>query len=401
MKPSPMNPRPIALLWMPVALVVLSMLLEIAHVYPVLRWAGETVGVVLWIVLGFSAMRSEAANVTKENEASCDIGLKVNALVGEVSGAMNTETQGASEEIARVRALLSEAIATLVTNFTEMTNYSNRQSAMVSEIIRHSAPSDDQEEINVKSFAEETNIVMGHFVEMLVSVSKQSIKTVHQIDDMVDHLDGIFKLLGYVKEVADQTSLLSLNASIEAARAGVAGRGFAVVASEVRKLSKSSASFNDQIRNSVNAAKESIAIVRNTVGAIAARDMNETILAKQHVKTILEHESELSAFFSERIGEVASISDHLNTVVGNAVRSLQFEDITIQALHAADKHVDRLSQLARDLKGSEHTGQEWLEQTRLIEQIRSSLHEHRENWSKQSAKAVSQTSMSAGGVDLF
>jgi methyl-accepting chemotaxis protein len=225
---------------------------------------------------------------------------------------------------------------------------------------------------------------------------------------MVEHMDGIFKLLNDVKDIAEQTNLLALNASIEAARAGEAGRGFAVVADEVRKLSLRSTSFNDQIRERVSDAKRAIARVRDTVGLIASRDMNATIGAKERVNQIIDQTGELNVYFAEKISEVSTVSDRMNEAVGHAVRSMQFEDITTQSLAAAIRHLDRLGETLGSLHGlraigglSAPDGAAARELATRIVTLRTQLQALRAGWQQDSAKAVAQESMHSGSVELF
>lgn len=81
-------------------------------------------------------------------------------------------------------------------------------------------------------------------------------RAVEDAEKLADHSKSIEKILGMIKAIAEQTNILALNASIEAARAGDAGRGFAVVAGEIKELAGKTARATDEVGDRLGAIRE-------------------------------------------------------------------------------------------------------------------------------------------------
>ncbi len=369
----------------------------LADSYPLSVLAGISL---LWGLVGFScgrnkAQRAEAARPAVDEAAISEIKTNLQSLADEIG----REVEETRYEIQRITQLMREAISDLGNSFHTLVEQVQRQEQLVHEVIEHT---DNHEGAgNVQAFAAETSGLLNYFVEIMVDVSRGSVEAVHNIDDMVEHMDGVFTLLEDVKEIADQTNLLALNAAIEAARAGEAGRGFAVVADEVRRLSQRSNSMNEQIRGQVGEGKAAIERVRSTVSEMASRDMNATIESKDKVDHAMQEFEQVNRQTNQQIGQVSDIARVIDQEVGVAVRSLQFEDIVTQALQATERHAERLEGLGRLLETLQQLDSDGGNAPVVAEQLRAGLQASHELRLERPSKAVSQESMGSGEIELF
>lgn len=112
----------------------------------------------------------------------------------------------------------------------------------------------------------------------LVSAQETTMESAQQTKVSADTTTRITEL---IKQFADQTNLLGLNAAIEAARAGDQGRGFAVVAEEVRKLALSSASAVGQIENSLGDMKNSLEVIVEHIGTMTTLTQSQAATTQE------------------------------------------------------------------------------------------------------------------------
>jgi methyl-accepting chemotaxis protein len=322
----------------------------------------------------------------------------------ELRSFVGRELEGGRSEVNRTKTLIRDAVHTLSQSFDAMARHSREQASAVSRIVDRTGERDG--EMGMQRFAMEASRQMEQLVQALEEVSGQSSQTVEHIDTMVEHLDGIFALLEDVKSIADQTNLLALNAAIEAARAGEAGRGFAVVADEVRNLSERSTAFNEQIRKLAHSSREVVTKVRDAVQRMASRDMTRSQEAKHESARLMQQVGSMNSILSSGIQEISSAGKSIDVSVGEAVRSLQFEDIATQALGSALVHLERLQAInaeATSLQELLHRsgGPRDAELMSALHAIARRIREVRGEWEKIPHKPVSQVDMGSGSIELF
>jgi len=376
-------------------------------------WEGTYISVfaivlmsVCWLLSILKLKQTRRVNLMKNNKNKNQ---NVTDIFVEISDVLSEEVNLSVNDLSQTQSLIGDAIVSLQNSFEGLNDQAHEQEKLVLSLVESVAASteegtDKKTNISFKQFASETNDVLSFFVDQVVGISKDSMEMVFSIDDLARQMDKVVSLLGDVQTIADQTNLLALNAAIEAARAGEAGRGFAVVADEVRKLSRDSNQFSEEIRGVVNEAMKNIRSAQDTIGNIASKDMNFAIRSKEHVDEMFDDMSSINQFISDRLKNVSSISDNISEHVATAIRSLQFEDILRQLVDHIQQRMHGIDKLGQQMKTSiteQNICVEEDDMSFVYSDLKKELETMRSSRVKENQRTVRQKNMVEGGIELF
>ena len=274
-------------------------------------------------------------------------------LIKEIDEGLESMLNAMRGDLEKIQNLVGDAVVTLQGSFNGLNDSSVQQKQLVTGLVdkmqSSSAGGGEPGTISFAEFAAETDKVLKFFIDHVLQVSVNSMRMVEHINDMVKQMEQADGLLSDVKTIADQTNLLALNAAIEAARAGEAGRGFAVVADEVRNLSGRSNAFNEEIKEVLGATRDTIHKAREEINELASKDMSFAIESKAQVDVMMGQVAEVNETIEEKLQEVSVITGDIDQMVGNAVRSLQFEDIVRQLAGYSQNHLDKAERMVDEL----------------------------------------------------
>ncbi|NNE63142.1 MAG: hypothetical protein HKN34_03580 [Gammaproteobacteria bacterium] len=328
------------------------------------------------------------------------------SIFAELSDLSKRPSEEIELSLGQIQSVVKDATAKLGDSFNGLNDDSQSQSKIINFLVDEHQGDNESNDFNMRIFVRETDQMLKKFVEQLISTSENSMLMVHTIDDIAKHMDKAFHLLDDVRDIADQTNLLALNAAIEAARAGEAGRGFAVVADEVRSLSQNSNRFSDEIRAVVQKAKTDTESARSVIKDMASKDMTENMKAKAHVEDMLQGIDNYDAMVAGELNKISDVTSRISASVNLAVRSLQFEDAVSQVADYSQKNNQRIRELIDFIDNQIPVLENSRDTTGLVDSKAIGNLKHQLDLIKQASqlglhKAVENDTMDQGAIELF
>ena len=294
-----------------------------------------------------------AANITEQIEAATTETVSLNSAIQRTREAMESLTQGAEETEA---VMLEQQQST-----AEIDSYIIE--------VKQSASSILEEVENAENSLTEAKEVMTNLLKQVKTSEDSSSLVAGEMEQLKANADRMQDILKIISDVSGQTRLLSLNASIEAARAGDAGRGFAVVATEISNLSTQTDDATKDISNLIGDIMDSVTEVTKAVNALLAcnRFQNEYVgKTADNFEKINENTRSVSkqaAYLSNHVEAVADANEKVVSsikdvaavtaeVSSNANETLANCNLNLESIAKMTETMEQLKQEACELTAS-------------------------------------------------
>jgi methyl-accepting chemotaxis protein len=262
-----------------------------------------------------------------------------NALIGRMHDTLSTVSHDAGGVLSTASAVAAAA-SQVAESSAKQANATSATAAAVEEmtVSINTVSSNAEEAQSLAQKAGENSVQGGKIIRDAVSEMGQIASTVSDasrvIHDLGEDSREISNVVQVIREVADQTNLLALNAAIEAARAGEQGRGFAVVADEVRKLAERTAQSTGNISAMISKIQASA---------------NDAVAEMEKVVQRVESGKALAESAGKRMTSIQEDSNRVSEAVTEISNNLKEQSIASQDIA---KHVESIAQMTDENNGA-------------------------------------------------
>ena len=222
----------------------------------------------------------------------------------------------------------------------------NEMNATVLEVA-HNAEGAAEAATSVQGHAQDGAGIVLRTIQSMQSVQQQSSGLKGDMADLDKQAKDIGTVLTLIRDIADQTNLLALNAAIEAARAGEAGRGFAVVADEVRKLAEKTMSATREVETAIATIQEGTGKSSTTVDGTVTSIEEVGRMAEESGQS-LERISNLAGDSSSRVSAIAAAATEQSAASEEINRNIA--EVNTLSAHIAEA-MDMAARQVSDMAG--------------------------------------------------
>ena len=327
----------------------------------------KTIQIILFIfnliVLGFvwtinhKKIAKPLAELTEKSKRLADGDLKVSIEcigtdeIGILSCSMNTMIHNFNNMINSILSSSSNVVSTVDVlrvraqkttegaqnqsgQASQIATAAEEMSQTITDIARNSSVASESSS-EAMEIADSGKKVTDIAVETINNVYKSTVELATMVEKLSKRSAEIGDIVTVIKDIADQTNLLALNAAIEAARAGEQGRGFAVVADEVRKLAERTIKATAEITGKIGAVQAESAQTTKSMGE-ASKEVTKATGHIKNLSNVLEAIVESVQKVRDQITQIATAVDEQSAASEEVARN-------IEKTSAISKEMERMS----------------------------------------------------------
>ncbi|MCV6608854.1 MAG: methyl-accepting chemotaxis protein [Campylobacterales bacterium] len=282
----------------------------------------------------------------------------IDEFIAKIQGTVNTSKEASTDSVAAGEEL--QKIASDIKEAIKEQHAMTKESNYLVSTITHDLNESEEESISTAKDLDKTGNALNSMIEdlsgIITAISKASETQTamsQSLSELNSEAEQVKDVLGVIKDIAEQTNLLALNAAIEAARAGEHGRGFAVVADEVRKLAERTQKSLSEIDATINIVLQAIGNSADMIGDSSV-EMERISEAANKIQVKTEDTKNLMSETNNKshnsVKLVVAISHKTKTLVSSMDNVTDLAERNANAISEVSNIANNILGTAEDLK---------------------------------------------------
>ena len=236
-------------------------------------------------------------------------------------------------EIRRTSLDIGTETGTLTSLFQDLAVRAEAQNMRVADMSAAATRAEmDGREVPLNEVVASFEETLSSIVQKILSLSQNAMSMVYAFDEVSKSMAEVERCISQVDKINGQTRMLSVNARIEAARAGDAGRTFTVISDEVRSLSTSTQKLAETMRTHVTAVRKGLHDSHEALRSVATVDLSDSILAKDKLDALVNMFVQRSIRLGAIADDATTDAQEISRQIFSAITTLQFQDRVSQRL---------------------------------------------------------------------